>query len=147
MTQTTSLFQGKFVTPVVDHLILYSFAKSLASSIPRILKEFKICSETDTVQRIDTVHHSRHQYITCHAQFVVWQVVISGTDSVTRLRYQSTLRPWSTRDVQSAQLMDDCGNTGGLVATRVCVCAGLTPPRPATTHHARILLVAAADWN
>ena len=48
--------------------------KCVASSIPEIMNEFKICRQTDTghISRngADTVHLSRDQNITCHAHFV-----------------------------------------------------------------------------
>jgi len=48
--------------------------KSIASSIPEILKEFKICIQTDTGM-MPCRYRYQDQNITCHGHVVAWQVI------------------------------------------------------------------------
>jgi len=74
VTQTTPVWGEIFILwvglAVVDPLA--KFKHCIASSVPEILKEFKICRQTDIVHRAYTVRRSRNQNITCHAHFVAW---------------------------------------------------------------------------
>jgi len=75
VTQTTHL-SGAIFHACVNPDILDPFPNlmSVASYIPEILKEFKMCRQTNR-HGMWTVHRSSNQNITCHAHFVAWQVI------------------------------------------------------------------------
>ena len=68
---------GEIFHPGVNSAILDPFAnlKSVASSIPEILNEFKICRQTDTAQTL----------LQTSKQYLPWQVITSKWNSTVTL--------------------------------------------------------------